>query len=161
MRQGGIVAPRRRLVLAASAGFAIAAALAATVWLGVSAPSRQQSSPARTSAQVKARSAQARHVAAALRRLATDPQSLVASGARTQVDGRARQAVPAGSVVVPDARSWAPDGLGGGTMLVTITAPGQAPVRYYAVMVREAGHWKVLATIRVPARAPTSPGSAS
>jgi hypothetical protein len=89
---------------------------------------------------------QAHQVAQALASLATDPQSLVASGAAGQVNGRARQAVPAGSTVAADERSWAPDGLGGGTMVVTVTAPRKPPVAYAAVMVSEGGRWKVLAT---------------
>jgi hypothetical protein len=46
-------------------------------------------------------------------------------------------------------------------MLVTITAPGQAPVSYYAVMVMEAHQWKVLATIRLPASRSAPSGSPS
>jgi hypothetical protein len=38
-------------------------------------------------------------------------------------------------------------------MLVTITVPGHAPVTYDAIMVREHGQWKVLATV------PVQPGS--
>jgi hypothetical protein len=97
-------------------------------------------------------------VAAALRGLASDPQALVASGAKSEVRGRARQAVPRGSGVVPDVKSWAPDGVGGGSMLVTIKAPGKAPVSYYAIMIREDGQWKVLATIGMP-RAALGSGS--
>jgi hypothetical protein len=99
---------------------------------------------------------QAHQVAQALASLATDPQSLVASGAAGQVHGRARRAVPAGSKVAVDEKSWAPDGLGGGTIAVTVTAPGEPPRAYAAVMVSERGRWKVLATFplttaRVPA----------
>jgi hypothetical protein len=46
-------------------------------------------------------------------------------------------------------------------MLVTITAPGQAPISYYAVMVREADQWRVLATIRLPGPGPAPQGSPS
>src|SRR5262245_5010485 len=59
-------------------------------------------------------------VASALRHLADDPGSLLASPAAATVSGAPTDAVPAGSTVAPDARSWAPDGLGGGTMLVTV-----------------------------------------
>jgi hypothetical protein len=89
---------------------------------------------------------QARQVAQALASLTTDPQSLVASGAARQVDGRARRAVPAGSTVVVDEQSWAPDGVGGGTITVTVQAPGKPPVSYATVVVPEDGTWKVLAT---------------
>jgi hypothetical protein len=106
-------------------------------------------------------SRQADRVAAALRRLPSDPQSLVARGAQSEVAGRARQAFPPGTTVVPAARSWAPDGLGGGTMLVTVIMPGHAPVSYDAIMVRETGRWKVLATIRAPGAARQASGSPS
>jgi len=92
---------------------------------------------------------QAQQVAQALASLSTHPQSLVASGAAGQVDGQARRAVPAGSKVAVDEKSWAPDGLGGGTILVTVTPPGEPPHAYAAVMVLERGQWKVLATFAV------------
>lgn len=91
--------------------------------------------------------AQAREVRTALRRLESDPASLVASASKETVGDRARQAVPAGSKVTPRSRTWSPDGLGGGTMTVRVAPPGKPAVSYTAVMVREAGGWKVLATI--------------
>src|SRR5215831_761675 len=131
---------RSRLVFAGAGALVIAALAAGVLWLG------SRGDTAGGSGRIQAPPGQADQVAAALRKLSSDPQSLVASETRSQVNGHARQAVPPGSTVVPDARSWAPDGLGGGTMLVTITAPGHAPVSYYAVMVKEANQWKVLAT---------------
>jgi hypothetical protein len=103
-------------------------------------------------------------VADALRKLPDDPQALVASEAQGQVAGRARQAIPPGTTVMPDEKSWAPDGVGGGTMLVTVTVPGRAPVTYDAIMVSQGGQWKVLATIPVaasPSAAAVSSASAS
>jgi hypothetical protein len=103
---------------------------------------------------------QAHQVAQALASLATNPQSLVASGAARQVDRHARRAVPAGSKVAVDEKSWSPDGLGGGAILVTVTAPGEPPRAYAAVMVLERGQWKVLATFAPatgPATATSSP----
>jgi len=104
---------------------------------------------------------QARQVAQALASLTTDPQSLVASGAAGQVNGRARQAVPAGSKVVVDEKSWAPDGLGGGTIMVTVTAPGEPPVTYATVMVPEDGKWKVLATFPLTTTSSARPAEGS
>jgi hypothetical protein len=91
--------------------------------------------------------ADARDVVAALGALGSDPQSLVAAGAAQDVATRARQAVPIGSKVTAAEQSWASDGVGGGTIMVTVTPPGQPPVSYAAVMVREGGRWKVLATL--------------
>src|SRR5689334_13761063 len=52
---------------------------------------------------------QAQQVATALEKLSTDPTSLVAAGARTEVRGRAAQGVPQGSKVTPEPATWAPD----------------------------------------------------
>jgi len=94
-------------------------------------------------------SGQAHEVAVALGRLVTDPESLVASSSRDQVGGRARQGVPAGSTVEVDEASWAPDGVGGGVVLVTVGSPGMSPVTFAAVMVLEVGQWKVVETVPV------------
>lgn len=111
------------------------------------APASAQSLPA----SAAARAMDAKRVADALRKLPDDPQALVASEAQGQVAGRARRAIPPGTTVAPDEKSWAPDGVGGGTMLVTVTMPGHAPVTYDAIMVSQGGQWKVLATIPVAA----------
>lgn len=106
----------------------------------------RSSTPAPGSA-VSRDAAEAREAAAAVRALTTDPSSLVATGAEREVAGRATQGVPPGSEVAAEESSWAPDGVGGGTLTVTITAPGQPPTRYAAVMVHETSGWKVLATV--------------
>lgn len=97
-------------------------------------------------------------MAVALSRLATDPRSMVAAAAGTQFGSRARQAVPADSKVTVDEGSWAPDGAGGGVITVTVTPPGQGPRSYAAVMVNEAGTWKVLATVPLGIPAGGTPG---
>lgn len=95
-------------------------------------------------------------VAAALGELASKPDSLVAADVRSAVGPRARQAVPAGSTVSANPDSWQPDGLGGGTMTVTVTSPGQAAVTYSAVMVKQEDGWKVLGTVPM---APSNAGA--
>lgn len=95
-------------------------------------------------------------VAAALEGLASEPDELVAADVRSAVGSRARQGVPAGSTVSANPASWQPDGLGGGTMTVTVTSPGQAAVTYSAVMVKQADGWKVLGTVPM---APSNAGS--
>ena len=92
----------------------------------------------------------AQGAAAALSKLVASPSTLVASSSRLRVDGHARQGVPLGSKVTTNVASWMPDGLGGGVMQVTITAPGQASVTYAAIMVHEPDGWKVLETIPIP-----------
>jgi len=93
-------------------------------------------------------------VAVALGRLGTDPGSLVAASSRGQVGGGARDAVPSGTVVTVDEGSWAPDGVGGGTIKVSLTVPGGSSTIYLAVMVREPDGWKVLATVPTVDKAP-------
>jgi hypothetical protein len=69
----------------------------------------------------------------------------------------ARKAFPTGTSVNVDESSWAPDGTGtGGTMLITLAAPGRQPVSYVAIMVKEQQGWKVLAT--VPLKETTAAG---
>jgi hypothetical protein len=156
------MAAKRALIGYAAVGSVAAIALVIGVlWLA----SQRHGSPASHSTAASGHSTaaakQGDQVAAALRRLPRDPQSLVASGAKSQVAGRAREAFPQGTTVVPDARSWAPDGVGGGTMQVTVIVPGHAPVSYDAILVRETGQWKVLATIRAPAPARQASGGPS
>jgi hypothetical protein len=135
------------VLIAGAAVVAAAVGVGGALWLG----NRSHPSPAAGRVAFQSARGEADQVAAALRKLPTDPASLVAGGARAQVGGRARQAFPPGTTVAPRPGSWAPDGAGGGTMLVTVTVPGHRPVSYDAVMVSEAHRWKVLATIRVPA----------
>jgi hypothetical protein len=142
-------------VVAAVAGGGIAFFVRGGGSAGAAAPT---GGPAVSASAVAASAADAGQVAAALRKLPADPQALVAAGAQGQVAGRARQAFPPGTAVTPDEKSWAPDGVGGGTMLVTVAVPGHAPVTYDAIMVSEGGQWKVLATIPVAA-APSAPSA--
>jgi hypothetical protein len=159
---------RSRAVLWLACAFVIAAIAGAGILLftqgrgtgGTAAPTSAKS----LSASVAASTMDARQVADALRNLPDDPQTLVASDAQGQVAGRARQAIPPGTTVTPDEKSWSPDGVGGGTMLVTVTVPGHSPVTYDAIMVSQGGQWKVLATISVatsPSTAAVSPSASA
>lgn len=99
---------------------------------------------------------QAQAVTAALAKLASEPASLVSSGASPEALAGARTAVPAGSKVSVAESSWAPDGVGGGTVMVTVSPPQGGPVTYAAVMVHEPSGWKVLATIPLASSTPIS-----
>jgi hypothetical protein len=92
---------------------------------------------------------EAREVTEALRRLPTDPESLVATGSREQVGQRARDGVPSGSTVEVDESSWAPDGTGGGVIVATVDSPGLPSVTYAVAMAVENGEWKVVATMPI------------
>src|SRR5262245_2895773 len=126
-------------LIAGSSALVVGLAVTLIVTVGGGHPSRAAAHP-QSSPTIPAADA-GPQVAAALNGLATDPSALVASGAVVQ--GPVSQAVPPGSTVSSDVRSWAPDGIGGGTMLVTVTPPGGKPVTYAAVMVQQDGRWKV------------------
>ena len=151
-------------VVALAVGIVVFVANQGSVGVGVSSPGlTQNQGMARPTGTAPATASQAREAVeavGALARLAVDPASLVASGAGPEALAGARAAVPAGSKVEVAQSSWAPDGVGGGTVMVRVTPPQGAPVRYAAVMVREAGGWKVLATLPVTgAPLPSSSGS--
>ncbi|MEV8443270.1 hypothetical protein AB0425_38335 [Actinosynnema sp. NPDC051121] len=120
----------------------------------------ESSSPGRATASstspgpTTSRQEEAGQVAAALGRLAVDPESLIASTARDQFSGRAREAIPPGATVEVDERSWSPDGVGGGAITVTVTVPGQGTAEYVAIVIKEGSEWKVAATVPVTGQAP-------
>lgn len=83
--------------------------------------------------------------ASALFALTDNPANGVATEARQSLN--VAVALPPGSKLAPEASSWGPDGVGGGTMNVVLSIPGQPDTRYVAVMVKEDGAWKVLGTL--------------
>ena len=91
-------------------------------------------------------SEEASAVADALRTLASKPQSLVAADVQSAVAGNAGKAIPRGATVTPNQGTWHPDGLGGGTMTVTV-ASGAKTATYSAIMLKERTGWKVLGTV--------------
>jgi hypothetical protein len=90
---------------------------------------------------------EAHAVATALGQLADKPAELVAADVQSAIAGRAAEAVPKGSTITPNEASWHPDGLGGGTMTVTVTLSGKPAVTYSAIMVKEKTGWKVVGTM--------------
>jgi hypothetical protein len=138
-----------------AAGGAIAIAIAVLV-IPHETKGARVSSPGSTQTQTvgEPTGTQAHEAVVALAKLASDPASLVATGAGPEALAGARAAVPAGSRVVVSDGSWAPDGAGGGTVMVTVTPPQGGPVSYAAVMVHEAGGWKVLATFPLASSRP-------
>jgi hypothetical protein len=88
-------------------------------------------------------------IGAALSRLASSPEELIAAGSGFTPE-QARTAFPPGTAVTPEPSTWRPDGTGlGGVMRVTVTSGGGEPRIYLAVLVKESGAWKVLATLPV------------
>lgn len=153
----------RRVAVVASVLVVVAAAAAAflvVTRIGTGGATSARHARAATSAAPDQAAKDAGAAAAALGRLGADPQSLVATQAAGHVGMQARTAVPAGTKVAPDATSWAPDGVGGGTMSVTLRPPGRPSTSYAAVMVKEGGAWKVLATLPLPDAAGPGPSAA-
>ena len=145
----------KRVVGMSAAGGALVLAFAiAVLVIPHETSGAQVSSPGSTQARGTTAASQAHEAVVALAKLASDPASLVASGAGPEALAGARAAVPAGSKIVASEGSWAPDGAGGGTVMVTVTPPQGGPVSYAAVMVHEAGGWKVLATFPLASSGP-------
>jgi hypothetical protein len=119
-----------------------------------------EKAPITSDAPAKATADDAQAVAAALLKLAKRPQTLVAADVQSAVGANARKAVPSGATVTPNEATWHPDGLGGGTMTVTIGSNGQPPVTYTAIMLKERTGWKVLGTVPM-APAPAAPAAAA
>ena len=87
-------------------------------------------------------------VVVALEPLSTDPLSVFSDSAKQQAGAAdLAQAMPAGSVVSIDESSWSPNGIGGGTILVTVTAPDGPPAQYLALVSSYDGGWKIDATL--------------
>jgi hypothetical protein len=142
------------VLIAAIGAVCVAGAVVLAFTVGRSHPHHTAAAASRPSPQA---SNAGPAVAKALQTLATNPQALVASGASGAVGADARSGVPTGTVITPHPASWQPNTTGGGTMVVDLKPPGGPMVSYLAVMVHEAGGWKVLGTIPVPAAATPSP----
>lgn len=134
---------RRRALMIGVMGVTIVAVGLALVFLWL--PGSDTRSPPGPGVGSSDRQADA--VFEALLRLESAPDELVARSAREHVGQDARGGVPAGSTVAVDRESWQPDGIGGGTIVVTVTPPGQEPQPYMAVMVEEPGGWKVIGSL--------------
>ncbi|GAA2749167.1 hypothetical protein [Amnibacterium kyonggiense] len=83
----------------------------------------------------------------ALARLASNPASLVPSGRRDSVN--IADAVPSGSTVVVDRKSWAMASRTSGTLLATLTSPKLPPATYLVSMMKEGARWVVVGTLPV------------
>jgi hypothetical protein len=112
-----------------------------------SAPTDTQPSPA-----------DAHQVALALAKMPSRPQDLIATDVRSAVGTQAKQALPPGATITANEATWHPDGLGGGTITATVTAPGAPTTVYTVMMIKEPTGWKVVGTMPM---APTAPKQAA
>jgi hypothetical protein len=121
-------------------------------------PSDTKSTPSVShTSEVAVSKGDAEQVATQVRVLETDPAALVAAASGVTAD-QARQAFPPGTEVEATPTTWSPDGTGvGGTIQIAVQPPSSTSVTYVAVMVKEAGAWKVLATIPVDAASTGTP----
>jgi hypothetical protein len=99
--------------------------------------------------------ADAHAVAEALSKLPDRPGDYVATDVRSVVTPQVAGALPAGATLKADESTWHPDGLDGGTITVTMTAPGAPPATFSAIMIKEPSGWKVVGTM------PMAPGNAA
>jgi len=135
---------RRRYVVAGAVALVVCAAggVGAVLLTGDEDPPPQVAPPVAAPSKDDARD-----VAAALAKLPSRPQDLVATDIRSAVAAKAREGVPKNATVSADQATWHADGLGGGTITVTVRVPGQPVAIYTAMMIKEASGWKVVATI--------------
>lgn len=143
---------RKRVLVGVAATVLVALVGTYLLWFrdaGEQAHAGQSSGSPAPSGASRAPVNQAHDVAVALRGLAENPGSLVASSSRGQVGDRVLQGVPPGSAVVPNEASWAPDGAGGGVIAVSLRSPGMQEMTFAVVMVLEDEHWKVVATVPI------------
>ena len=139
----------RRPFVFLGSGFALIALLAAfwflTPW-GSAVFSGVGESPKLPSMQSPSASlSDAEAVAGVLAALVSDPAAGAAAATRSTVAPEV--ALPPGSKLSPDQTTWAPDGIGGGTMDVVLSAPGLPDQQFVAVMVKEDDGWRVLGTL--------------
>lgn len=144
--------PGRRMAVNAAA--AVTVLSATTGCTGDPPPAPSPISSAASTSSLSTGENESGDVAAALSALPTAPETLIASGANITPE-QAREAFPAGTSVAAQPDSWAPDGTGsGGVMQVAVTGPGRPSATYLAIMVKESGKWRVLATVPVTETTP-------
>jgi hypothetical protein len=146
---------RRRTVVWLCLAIVAAVAAAATVgwWLwnpATDSPTAQDTGAAGAS-PTPDESAQARAAEALIQRLPkalADGDDGVLSSAARERGLAVRQALPPDAVLTFDPATWRRTGaLGSAT--VTLTAPGQQPLRFVVVMIREDDDWKVSNTYEI------------
>jgi hypothetical protein len=101
--------------------------------------------------------ADAHAVAQALDKMPSKPQSLIATDVYSAVAPQIKNALPAGATINANEATWHPDGLGGGTITATVTAPGAPTTVYTVMMLKEASGWKVVGTVPMDPVAPPIP----
>ena len=137
-------------ILLIVAGFLALALAGLLVWLfGISKPA--QSAPASpgasdTSQPSASASPVPTDVGAAISKLPTDADLVSDS---SPFKDQFAQAFPTGTTTKPVDGTWAPDGDNQGVVQVDINRPGSADAKYAAMMVKENGQWKLLATVVV------------
>lgn len=83
----------------------------------------------------------------ALRKLTSDPRSLVPTGQEGSVT--IADAVPKGSKIQVSQKSWAAASKSSGTLVATLSSPGLADTTYLVSMMKEGGRWVVIGTFAV------------
>jgi hypothetical protein len=86
-------------------------------------------------------------ITTAISKLPADPDNIVSESSPFR--GQFAEAFPPGTTTTTVEDSWVSDGDSQGTVQVHITRPGSAGEKYAAMMVKENGEWKLLATVSV------------
>lgn len=85
-------------------------------------------------------------VRSAVERAVEAPEEVFATGLDEIVEGSTDEAVPRGTTIDVHDGTWAPDGFGGGTIVATVTYPGEPAVVYLVSVIEEADGWKIMGT---------------
>lgn len=83
----------------------------------------------------------------ALQKLGSDPTLLVPTDQKSTVN--IADAVPAGSKIRVESKSWAAASPKSGTLVATLSSPGQPSETYLVSMIKQGGRWVVVGTIPV------------
>lgn len=105
--------------------------------------------PSQSMATDRDKSADESEVIDTVKKLSIVPESVLSKDALKRLNGEITKAIPKGTKFDAVPGSWSPDGAGGGMITVDATFPGETPVAYLVVLVRENREWKVLATMPV------------
>ncbi|MBA8988847.1 hypothetical protein FHW23_000079 [Curtobacterium pusillum] len=100
-----------------------------------------------STASVSANEKEAADATKALRKLTTDPKSLVPDDQKRTVT--IADAVPKGSIIHVSQKSWAPASKSSGTLVATLSSPGLDDATYLVSMMKEDGKWVVVGTLPV------------
>ncbi|MDP9905599.1 hypothetical protein [Arthrobacter bambusae] len=151
MKSEGWMLTTRKSLMWVVAAFSVLVVAALIVWLlgsskpAESAPVTPSQSP--TTQPTESASAVPPEISTVISNLPADPGNLVSQSSPFREQFAA--AFPPGTTTKTVQETWAANGDNQGVVQVDISRPGAAEAKYAAMMVKENGQWKLLATVEV------------